>query len=297
MKSFVTVNVTLLLLLLSACSQNPERHFQNIESKYDLRLGVAALNLTTGAEIYYKADSLFALASLIKTPVLVELYRQYEDGYLDPATELVVDSTNIYPGSGTLQNETLPYATSLHEAAIRMITVSDNTGTNLVFDQLGPDHDACLDSVNTTMRSLGLSQTEMINKPFGFDTRKDTPFARRYGIGASTPREMMTLFAMLARGEIISEAVSEAMIDIHKKQKYHDFAPRYLPVTGHDLSFANKTGAISTVRTDAGLIFTETDTIAFAVLVDMVDDPEGGEDHKGNLALSEAAKILYDVLH
>jgi beta-lactamase class A len=297
MKITVIYIFVVISFMISSCAENPDDAFRAIESAYELQLGVAAVNLTTGLELYYNADTLFATASLIKTPMLVELYRQYEKGLLDPSTLLTVDSTNIYPGSGSLQHMSLPYTLALHDAAILMIVVSDNTATNLVFDKLGPDHQARLDSVNTMMRSLGLPKTEIINKPFGFDTRKDTPFARRYGIGATTPREMTTLMSMFAHGTVISEQISGDIIEIHKRQEYDDLVPRYLPVHEDRLTIAHKTGAISTARTDAGLIFTPSDTIAFAVFADRVEDPEGGPDHKGSLAVSEAAKVMYDFIN
>jgi len=286
----------LFLILFTSCAISPDDPFQEIEQRYELQLGVAAVNLTTGEEVFYNADTLFSTASLIKTPVMVELYRQYELGLLDPMQELVIDTTNIYPGSGILHHLTLPNMIRLHDAAILMIILSDNMATNLVFDQLGPDHQARLDSVNTMMHSLGLSNIEMINKPFGFDTRKDTPFARRYGIGASSPREMMMLMHMLARGEVVSPDASLEIINIHKNQHYTELVPQYLPVYEDTLSFAHKTGAISRARCDAGLIISPRDTIAYAVMVDQVDDPRWVPDHKGNLAVSEAGKVMYEML-
>lgn len=287
---------TIVLILFSSCAVSPGDPFQGIEDKYDLLLGVAAINLTTGEEVYYNADTLFSTASLIKTPILVELYRQYEIGMLDPLRRIQIDTTNIYPGSGILQHMTLPNTITLQDAALLMIILSDNTATNLVFDQLGPDHQAQLDAVNTMMQTLGLSNTEMLNKPFGFDTRQDTDFARRYGIGASTPREMMRLMQMFARGGVVSPDASADMIAIHKNQVYTDYVPLYLPAYEDTLSFALKTGAISRARTDAGLIFSPGDTIAYAVMVDRVDDPRWVPDHKGNLAVSEAGKVMYEMV-
>jgi beta-lactamase class A len=296
MNSNTIIVCIICLFIFVSCSNDPADPFERIEQKYDLLLGIAAINLTTGEEVYYNADTLFSTASLIKTPILAELYRQYEHGMLDPMKRLVIDTTNIYPGSGILQHMTLPNTITLQDAALLMIILSDNMATNLVFDQLGPDHQSQLDAVNTMMQSFGLTNTEMLNKPFGFDTRQDTDFARRYGIGATTPREMMKLMHMLAQGEVVSSAASADMIDIHKLQHYDDLVPLYLPVYDDTLSFAHKTGAISRARCDAGLIFSPGDTIAYAVMVDRVDDPRWVPDHKGNLAVSEAGKVMYEML-
>ncbi|MCS7082561.1 MAG: class A beta-lactamase-related serine hydrolase [Bacteroidetes bacterium] len=270
--------------------------FAALEARYGLTLGVAARNLSTDQTLYYKADTLFPTASVIKLPVLVELYRQYARGYLHPRDTVLLDSSRLYPGSGVLRYLSVPRMLSLEDAAVLMIILSDNTATNLVFDKLGPHHEARLDSVNRTLRALGLEKTTMHNKPFSVRTRKNTPQALRYGIGMSTPREMLLLLSKLARGEVISPEASRAMIEILLRQQWTELAPRYLPVEADSLKIAHKTGAISTARSDVGIIFTPRDTIVYAVMTDHVSDPRWTIDNKGNLAVSEAARIVYERL-
>lgn len=293
MKSFFYI-IGIVLLLTGCETGNDNYVFETIEREYDLRIGVAGINLTTGDEIYYQADTLFPTASVIKTPLLVELYRQYEKGYLNKDDVIRFDSTKVYAGSGVLRYLTVPQDVLLHDAAILMIIYSDNAATNLVFDQLGPHHDAQLDSVNNTMRALGLEHTEMLNKPFGFDTRKDTEFARRYGIGATTPREMAHLMRMLSEGTVVSPEASAEIIEIHKDQQWTYISPRYIRAEDSDVVFAHKTGGISTARCDVGLMFSEQDTIAFAVMADLIEDDIATVDRKGNLSLAEAALEVYN---
>ena len=288
------VLATGLLLGVLAFQTEP---FGRIEHRYELTLGVAAHNLTTGASVFYRADTLFPTASVIKLAVLVELYRQYEQGYLSPQDTVVLTAGRIYPGSGVLQHLSVPRVLSLQDAAVLMIILSDNTATNLVFDRLGPHHDARLDSVNATLRSLGLQRTRMLNKPFGFSTRKNTPEARRYGIGMGTPRELMQLMIAMARGRVVSAEASREMIEILKRQQWTEMAPRLLPVEGDSLQLAHKTGAISTARCDVGLIFSPRDTIAFAVMTDHIKDPRWSVDQVGNLAVAETARLVYERLH
>lgn len=284
------------LFLFSGAIIQPDP-FAEIESRYGLRLGVAALNLTTGESLYYRADTLFPTASVIKLPVLVELYRQYARGYLSPQDTVYLHAARLYPGSGILQYLSVPRVLSLQDAAVLMIILSDNTATNLVFDKLGPHHEARLDSVNRTLRALGLEKTTMHNKPFSLQTRKNTPEALRYGIGMTTPREMVELLRKLACGEVVSPQACREMIEILKQQQWTEVAPRYLPVEADSLQIAHKTGAISTARCDVGLIFSPRDTIAYAVMTDGVQDPRWSIDHKGNVAAAEAARLLYERLH
>jgi len=285
---------TVLLLGALAFQVDP---FAEIERRYELTLGVAAYNLTTGASLFYRADTLFPTASVIKLAILVELYRQYERGYLSPQDTVVLTSGRIYPGSGVLQHLSVPRVLSLQDAAVLMIILSDNTATNLVFDRLGPHHDARLDSVNATLQLLGLRRTRMLNKPFGFSTRKNTPEARRYGIGMGTPRELMHLLVAMVRGSVVTVEASREMIEILKRQQWAEMAPRLLPVEADTLQVAHKNGAISTARCDVGLIFSPRDTIAFAVMTDHIKDPRWSVDQAGNLAVAEAVRVVYERLH
>ncbi len=294
--------VICLWALLSGCGprsgmiEEPDPVFNGIEARHKLTLGVAGINLTTGEAVYYKADTLFATASAIKTPVLIELYRQYADGRLSMDRMLTLDSTKIYPGSGVLRHMDLPYTISLQNAAVLMIIMSDNTATNLVFDELGPDHESRLSAVNGSLRSLGLEHTEMLNKLFGYDTRKDTPYARRYGVGVSTPEEMARMMALLAHGVVVSEEASREMIEIHKRQQWTDVAPRYIPLSRDSLRFAHKTGSVNRARCDIGLIFSPVDTIAYAVMTDQIEEVSWALDSPGNLAAAEAAREVYERL-
>jgi len=295
MKKFPLEAVIILLIsvFLFSCQKSPSAQFQSIEQKYNLDLGVAGQNLTTGKSIFYHADSLFATASVIKVPILIELYRQYQTGSLNPRHEVYLDSTNVWGGSGILQLLTLPQTLRLQDAAELMIIVSDNTATNLVFDQLGPNHDARLDSVNTTLRNLGIEHTEILNKPMSWETKKDTPKSWRYGIGVSSPRDLMKIMTLLHDKSIISPTASEAMIGIMRDQFYNELVPKDLPVFDDTLSFAHKTGGVSTAKCDIGLIFSPSDTIAFAVMTDNIPDSTARASHNGSLAVSEAAKIMY----
>jgi beta-lactamase class A len=278
----------------------PERDadevFKSIEEKYKLQLGVAGINITTGETLYFKADTLFGTASVIKTPILIELYRQYDLALLAKNKVVVLDSSRVYPGSGVLQYTRVPFGLSLQDAATLMIILSDNTATNLVFDELGSDHEARLHAVNSTMRSLGLEHTEMLNKPFGYDTRKDTPYARRYGIGVSSPEELARMMALLAKGVVVSPEASREIIEIHKKQQWTEMAPRYIPVAEDTLMFAHKTGMVNRTRCDIGLIISPVDTIAYAVMTDLIEEVSWMLDSPGNLGVAEAALEMYGRL-
>src|SRR5262249_58976908 len=108
----ITILFRLLLIHLApqnACraqAQKTDRYdgeFQTMSKDYGVRLGVAARNMSTGETILYNADSLFPTASVIKLPVLVELFYRFHDRTLDPLASVPLYDSLKKPGSGVLQ--------------------------------------------------------------------------------------------------------------------------------------------------------------------------------------------------
>src|SRR5713101_5557240 len=135
---------------------NFEDQFKEAAAGFGGRLGVAAADIATGEEILYNADSLFPTASVIKLPVLVELFYKFHDGELSPHKSVMLVDSLKKPGSGVLQFLQADQSLHLIDIATLMIILSDNTATNYVIDQLAVQHDDKLEAVNARMRSLGL---------------------------------------------------------------------------------------------------------------------------------------------
>ena len=83
------------------------------------------------------------------------------------------------------------------DAVRLMIVLSDNTATNLVLDRLGATHAERLACVNDFLVSKGLKNTHLLNRLYSWDTKQSTPEGIRYGIGVSTPEDMVTLLEAL----------------------------------------------------------------------------------------------------
>src|SRR5207237_1093820 len=70
-----------------------------------------------------------------------------------------------------------------------------------------------------------------------------------------TPRAVGTFFTLLARRQLISAAASDRMLARLERQQINDRLPAQLPA---DVVIAHKTGNLSGVTHDAGIIFTKT---------------------------------------
>jgi len=112
-------------------------------------VGVAARNLASGAEAFVNADDLFPMASCFKIPVMVEVMRRVDAGSLRLADRLVLTEADKCPGS-TLIHCHAGLRPSVRDLLYLMITLSDNTATDMLWRRVG------LGSVNETMSALGL---------------------------------------------------------------------------------------------------------------------------------------------
>jgi beta-lactamase class A len=288
----------ILSLALSTSAQHQggmDSRFEGIAKEFGGRLGVAAKDLVSGETVLYNADTLFPTASVIKLPVLVELFHKFHDGELSPTKPVRLLDSLKKPGSGVLQyfqgNETL----QLIDVATLMIILSDNTATNYVIDQFAQVHDDKLEAVNSRMRSLGLRNTKLLNRLYSFATKKKTEEARRFGIGVSSPADMMMLLEKMAKGEIISQQACDSMITIMKGQYYLEAAARWLPFTEDStLWLANKTGSLDDRKIDVGLANSANGKYVYAIFADGSTDLGEQMDNKCTLAIAKVSRMLYD---
>lgn len=222
------------------------------------RYGVFAKNLATNKTFSYHPDEAFPSASVIKVPILIELYRQVEENHLCLDHLVVMRQEDQVGGSGVLKDLTPGTAYSLRDLATLMITVSDNTATNLLIDYLG------IDMVNATMRHLGAAKTELVRK------LQRVPAETQSRANHTCAYDMALLMEKLATGTAISLAVSEkmvALLSVCQGPVSIAKAPADPPFVGkQDVSIAHKTGSLSTACHDVGIVYSPQINYITAIL-------------------------------
>ncbi|HZY10824.1 MAG TPA: serine hydrolase [Bacteroidota bacterium] len=291
----IVINLLIVPQLISQQRVTIEVEILNYAKEFGGRVGVAAKDIATGSTVMIDADSLFPTASVIKLPVLVELFYQFHENRLDPNKPIMLLDSVKKPGSGILQFLMGDQTLKLIDIATLMIILSDNTATNYVIDQLGRNHEEKLEAVNNRMRSLGLLNTKLLNKLYSFSTKKKTYEAQRFGIGVSTPNDMVLLLEKLFRGEIIDKAASDKMIGILRNQQDIQMAARLLPFSEDStLWIGNKTGSLDDRKIDVGVVSSVRSTYVYAIFCDNSQDPGEQIDNKATVAVSKISRLLYD---
>jgi beta-lactamase class A len=194
-------------------------------------------------EVYGRhAERRFRPASTIKLFVLLELYRQQAAERVRMSDQVVVTARSRVPGSGVIKDLSPGLRLTLKDAATLMITISDNTATNLLIGRLG------LAAINRGIRAAGFR-----------DTRLGGKLLRAGGLqrSTSTPRDLGVLMTRIARGEALSRPASAAMRDILFREQSDTIVGRFLPYDPFATSqgqspgkIASKSGSLRGVRHD-----------------------------------------------
>lgn len=266
-----------------------------LEGEYGGHLGVMARNLDTGETVRYNASERFPTASAIKLPVMAAFFHLVDLQRLDPNLRVVLSKDDKKPGSGVLQFLSDGATISLLDAVRLMIILSDNTATNLVLDRLAPTHAERLAVVNDFLSSKEIKNTRILNRLYSLATKADTPEAMRYGVGVSTPEDMVTLLESLHAGTLAGPASSEAMTEILKQQMYRDMIPRLLP--SEDCKFlqiANKTGFVNESKIDVALILSDKVNIAMAIFIDKHPDHAEDVENRASLLGAHVARAIWN---
>ena len=208
--------------------QNPDQHF--------------AIN----------ADTLFHAASTMKTPVMIELFRQAEAGQFDLSDSIKVENKFYSIVDGSEFQLTLnpdgddPFERRVGEMATlndlnhAMITYSSNLTTNLLIRLVGAEE------TTQTMRDLGAENIQVLR---GVEDLKafDQGLSNR-----TTAKDLGIIYEHIANGTAVSTEMDSLMIEVLKDQYYQDVLPEYLP---EEVVAANKTGFITGVRHDSGIFY------------------------------------------
>ncbi len=253
------------------------------------KVWVYAKNLDTGETYSYKGEERVRTASTIKVAIMVEAYAQVAEGKIRWTDEIVLTKEKKIGGAGILFEFSDGLKLTLRDAVNLMITISDNTATNLVLDIITSD------AVNARMDTLGLKNIRSLNKVGGGAPSKiasSNPTLRLYGIGTATPKEMVLLLEKLENGEVINPDTSKEMIALIKRQQFHDGIGRTLL----DTTIASKPGALDRLRSDIGIIYTKQGRIAMAITTDEMPEIIWTEENPGLLMLSKLSLILIEGL-
>ena len=270
-----------------------DRAIGTVQQRFSGELALAATNLSTGEELRVNAERVYPIASVFKLAVLVELFRRAHEGEIDLRERVTLDQGDIVLGSGILRDLSPGLQPTLHDLAMLMVVVSDNTATNLLIDRVGG-----VEAVNRTMRERYGLPSIVVHRRIEFGeitTSRD--------VAEATPADLMRLMASLARDELVDAGASRTMRTILGRQRHLDQFPRYVNVNRYAVEsnldqpiwVGCKTGFMWGLRADAGIVTIRPDvTIDYCLIADGSTDTSFREESEGDVVNGVLGRLLLE---
>lgn len=237
-------------------------------------VAVAAHDLRSDQHFDHLGDAVLPPASTIKILILASLAQAVDAGVLELDQRVSVLPEQRSAGSGVLNELQTPFELSLSDHARLMITISDNTASNVLIDAVGKD------AIAATAQNLGLNSASINRRFIG---RRPDPGTPENEVSAN---DLVTILAAIANDTAASPPLCQWMRETLAGQHYLDRLPRNLPL---GVAFAGKSGSLEGVTHDCGILSSEKGTMAVAVLTQGFSDKYEADEFIGRVGAAVVA--------
>jgi beta-lactamase class A len=290
------VALVFILLLPTACMQksftinNLKKDVQNILTIPGAHFAVAFKDLQTGETLLLNEKDNFHAASTMKTPVLIELFKQASIGKFSLSDSILIKNSfsSIVDGSAYSLDSTddsefdlyknIGQKRTIASLAYDMIILSSNLATNLLIELVNPD------SVMSTLKHIGVYDMKVLR---GVEDGK----AYEKGLNNTTTAfDLLLIYEQMANGQLVNAAASNEMIRILLDQRFNEIIPAYLPSGAR---VAHKTGSITGIQHDSGIVFLPDGRKYVLVLLSRFSP---ADEKKVIKAMAETSKLIYEYM-
>ncbi|MCD7878922.1 MAG: class A beta-lactamase-related serine hydrolase, partial [Candidatus Gastranaerophilales bacterium] len=228
---------------------------------------------TTGSYVDINADTAYSAASIIKLPVLIEMFREIEQGKFSLDDKMVLEDYYRAPGSGKLQYSQGGIAHSMDYLAKIMIENSDNSSTNMIISKMGG-----MPQVNRAIKKWGLKTTHL-----------SAWLPDMGGTNLTTARELAKMLYNIDTTSILTRESKLHISEYLSHVKNNRLLQAGLP---SNAILLHKTGDIGYVLGDAGIVKTPSGKkYIVAILAKRPYNNKQGKDF-----IVEASKLIYNNL-
>ncbi len=295
MKLFFLNVVLLGSFTISAVSFSQSNHsmkilkqkIENVLFKEKGDFAVAFKDIESGKQLLINSGEEFHAASTMKTPVMIEVFKQVKEGKLSLKDSVLIKNqfksivdSSLYSLDSTDDSESEIYRhigekRTLYDLMYQMIIASSNLSTNLVIDLVNAKN------VTKTMREIGAIKIKVLR---GVEDNK----AYELGLNnTTTAYDLMVIYEKIAEGKAVDKRSSDEMINILSQQEHNDIIPAELP---KNVKVAHKTGWITGVHHDSGIIILPDGRKYVLVLLskNLEDDSAAVK------AMAHVSRLIYD---
>ena len=295
MKKTIFVLIAGVMLMLSNCGKKSVDWSElknNISASIEKHEGLVAISfedLETGSTFFLNEKIQMHAASTMKTPVMIEVFKQAELGKFELTDSLmiknefrsIVDSSSYSMDFGEDSDDVVYQhiggKMSIHDLIYQMITVSSNFATNLLADLVETKN------IMATMHEIGANNIQVFR---GVEDIK----AYELGLNNTTNAyDMMLVMKAIALKQVVSPSACEKMIEILLDQKFNTKIPALLP---KEIKVAHKTGSITQINHDAAIVYLKPDRAYVLVVL-----TKGfAEQKEAEQLIAQISKMIYNAI-
>ena len=230
-----------------------------------------ALEGPGGRRWSHRGDRRFRAASVVKIPLMIEVYRRVEAGTLALDEPHVLTDADRAAGSGVLLHLHAGLAPSIEDLVYLTMSISDNAATNLLIRRVG------MAAVNQTIRSLGMTDSVLARE------MKGRPAEPGEEENWATPEDYLRVVRLLLDGQAAGPAGTAAMVTMLERQQNGRRIGRYVP-EAPGVRWGSKTGGLKGVTNDVGFVTGPGGRLILSVFCEGMADLHVGEQCIGDIA-------------
>jgi Beta-lactamase class A len=256
----------------NANTQLPYTFLNNVIAQSGAACSVYYKSLTTD-QLFYNYSGQMPAASLIKVFILAEAMDEVKAGNYKLEDEYKIKVSDIVEGSPALQNKPAGTKISFGTLLEKMITVNDNTATNMLIDILG------MDTINEYIQAKGYEDTVLSRKMMEVEAQKAGK--ENY----TSVNDLVNIFERLYNNKCVSADYDKKMLQLLKEQKANNKIPALLP---KNIIIAHTDGDLPGVQNDCGIVYAKENYI-LAIMTD------GSIDKSKTLkTINQISSIIYN---
>lgn len=255
------------------------REFVDLESKFDARLGVYAIDTGTNRIVSYRPNERFAYASTYKALAAGALLQHYSIDKLDELVTYKSEDIVSYSPVTQLHVDTGMTLREVIEAAVRY---SDNTAGNLLLEKLGGP-----EGFETALRQIGDNVTQVDR--YETDLNSAIPGDKR---DTSTPKVLATSLQAFAVSDLLPTEKRTILTDWMRGNTTGDALIRAGAPTGWEVDDKSGAGSYGT-RNDIAIVWPPNRAPIVIAVLSSRDTQNATYD---NTLIAEAAKVALNAL-